>query len=255
MNRVTQKLDLERVALDAYSVVWEPSRKQVRDHQRATKAAIAAVLLHLSEAWSAVPEYQTNGHVQQTVGEFGGRLLIAASDLIGAGENEDLHALLSGEGRSEPTPAPREQWAVEHPKVNLSAHNSPHSVLYTLSKLPGGRIVVRDAPDQPWRPETRCLCGESKPADRHYTGCPDTSEVVNPTSREPRVWRHRGTAYEPDPGNDVRVRDCHGDIWTARDRGPGDRVWETPDTAPFRWDYVLKKWGPLTEVVTPKGTP
>lgn len=114
MNRITQKLDLERVALDAYSVVWEPSRKQVRDHQRATKAAVAAVLLHLSEAWSAVPEYQTNGHVQQTVGEFGGRLLIAASDLIGAGENDDLHALLSGEDRSEPTPAPREPRVWRH---------------------------------------------------------------------------------------------------------------------------------------------
>ena len=82
----------------------------------------------------------------------------------------------------------------------------------------------------------------------------DRSEPT-PTPREPRVWRHRGSGYDPAPGGGVRVRDCHGDIWTPRDRGPGDRVWETPDTAPFRWDYVLKKWGPLTEVVTPEGTP
>lgn len=86
---------------------------------------------------------------------------------------------VSGEGRSEPTPAPRRQWAVEHPDVITTAHNSEWSVLYTLSKLPGGRIVVRDAPDQPWRSETACLC-VTVPDTGHYAGCPDTSEVVTP---------------------------------------------------------------------------
>jgi len=41
--------DPERAALDAYSVVWVPSRKQVRDHHAATKAAVAAALLYLAK--------------------------------------------------------------------------------------------------------------------------------------------------------------------------------------------------------------
>lgn len=41
---VVDRVDLERAALDAYSVVWEPSRKRVLDHQRALKAAINAAL-------------------------------------------------------------------------------------------------------------------------------------------------------------------------------------------------------------------
>lgn len=87
---------------------------------------------------------------------------------------------VSGEDRPEPPPAPERQWAVEHPDVRLSVHRSEWSVLYTLSKLPGGRIVVRDAPDQPWRPETACLCGSAKPEVGHLDGCPDTSEAVTP---------------------------------------------------------------------------
>jgi hypothetical protein len=41
---VVDRLDVERAALDAYSVVWEPSRRLVLDHQRALKAAINAAL-------------------------------------------------------------------------------------------------------------------------------------------------------------------------------------------------------------------
>lgn len=41
--------DLRQAALDAYSVVWEPSRKLTRDHQAATFAAVAAALLHLAK--------------------------------------------------------------------------------------------------------------------------------------------------------------------------------------------------------------
>lgn len=41
--------DLRQAALDAYSVVWVPSRRQVRDHQSAINAAIAAVLLRLAK--------------------------------------------------------------------------------------------------------------------------------------------------------------------------------------------------------------
>ncbi len=41
--------DLHRAALDAYSVVFEPSRKLTRDHQNAIKAAVAAALLRLAE--------------------------------------------------------------------------------------------------------------------------------------------------------------------------------------------------------------
>lgn len=41
--------DLTRAALDAYSVVFEPSRKLQRDHEKAIKAAVAAAILRLSE--------------------------------------------------------------------------------------------------------------------------------------------------------------------------------------------------------------
>lgn len=40
--------DLRREALDAYSVVWEPSRKQTRDHHKAIEAALAAALSRLA---------------------------------------------------------------------------------------------------------------------------------------------------------------------------------------------------------------
>lgn len=46
--------DLRKAALDAYSVVWEPSHKLTRDHQAAMCAAVAAALLHLAKAQHAV---------------------------------------------------------------------------------------------------------------------------------------------------------------------------------------------------------
>lgn len=38
----TDRLELEQTALDAYSVIWEPSQKLVTDHKRALLHAIAA---------------------------------------------------------------------------------------------------------------------------------------------------------------------------------------------------------------------
>jgi hypothetical protein len=64
---------------------------------------------------------------------------------------------------------------------------------------------------------------------------------------------------DSDPGDrDLRVRDCHGDIWTPQEvLGLGVRVWFTPETKPATWDHLLKKWGPVTEVpgVSSQGTP
>jgi hypothetical protein len=65
-----------------------------------------------------------------------------------------------------------QQWAVEHPEFTLIPHNSPHSVLFTADRIPGGRIVTRPNPREPWTPETACLCGHHKPDDRHFKGCP-----------------------------------------------------------------------------------
>jgi hypothetical protein len=44
--------------------------------------------------------------------------------------------------RKRPKPPPVE-WAVKHPEVNVIAHRSPRSVLYTLSQLPGGTLLRR----------------------------------------------------------------------------------------------------------------
>lgn len=82
------------------------------------------------------------------------------------------------------------------------------------------------------------LDGEKHPVPIHPTWevvyLPDTKD-----SSGPRVWR----AGDPEPAEQVVVRDCHGDLWSKA----GD-FWETPETAPFRWATVAKKWGPLTEV-------
>lgn len=40
-------------------------------------------------------------------------------------------------------------------------------------------------------------------------------------------------------------RDRQGDIWREGDDG----LMHTPETAPFPREYVVKKWGPLTEVL------
>lgn len=137
---------------------------------------------------------------------------------------------------------PARQWAVRHPDVELSVHRSPHSVLYTASKLPGGVIVTRLAGQEEWVPETACLCGDRKPADHHFECCPDTTPPV----REPRVWR---SDAEPEPEDTPTVKDSMGDVWTN-----DPRLWVTPDTQPMTWARIAKKYGPLTEVV-PVSTP
>lgn len=42
----------------------------------------------------------------------------------------------------------------------------------------------------------------------------------------------------------LAVADRHGDVWTPR----ADGLWETPETAPFPWEHVARKWGPLHPV-------
>ncbi len=152
---------------------------------------------------------------------------------------------LRGEHRdtdTTPTP-PACQWAVRHPDVDLTVHRSPHSVLYTASKVPGGVIVTRMAGQEEWVPETKCLCGDRKPADRHFAGCPDTTPPV----REPRVWR---SDADPEPEDTPTVKDSMGDVWTN-----DPRLWVTPETQPMTWRRIAKKYGPLTEVLpsTPGG--
>jgi hypothetical protein len=78
---------------------------------------------------------------------------------------------LSAVSSQDTPPPPRRQWAVQHPSVITTAHNSEWSALYTLSRLPGGVLVTRDHPDQPWRPETECVC-VTVPDTGHYAGCP-----------------------------------------------------------------------------------
>lgn len=78
---------------------------------------------------------------------------------------------VTGVSSQDTPPPPRRQWAVQHPKVITTAHNSEWSALYTLSKLPGGVLVTRDHPGQPWRPETECVC-ITVPDTGHYAGCP-----------------------------------------------------------------------------------
>lgn len=86
----------------------------------------------------------------------------------------------------------------------------------------------------------------------HTSGSLRSEQPAAAPGGAPRVWVHRGTDYDPEPDGDIRVRDCHGDTWypMARD-GDNARLWETDETAPFTWERVLKKWGPLVEVVGP----
>lgn len=137
---------------------------------------------------------------------------------------------------------PARQWAVRHPDVSLSVHRSPHSVLYTASKLPGGVIVTRLAGQEEWVPETNCLCGDRKPVERHFEGCPDTT----PSVREPRVWK---SDADPEPDDRPTIRDAMGDVWTN-----DPNLYVTPDTQPMTWSRIAKKYGPLTEVL-PVSTP
>ncbi|MGW4114793.1 hypothetical protein ACWEFJ_28295 [Actinosynnema sp. NPDC004786] len=84
-----------------------------------------------------------------------------------------------------------QEWAVEHPSVTLVAHRSGWSVLYTLAHVPGGRIVTRHSPTEPWVPETACLCGEAKPESGHLTGCPEVDApppTIADVRRFPEFW-------------------------------------------------------------------
>lgn len=62
-------------------------------------------------------------------------------------------------------------------------------------------------------------------------------------SRTPRTWRDGDD--EPREA-DLRVRDCQGDVWTFNGE---EHRWYSPETAPFNWVYIMRKWGPLTEVL------
>ena len=92
---------------------------------------------------------------------------------------------------------PEQEWAVDHPEVRLSVHRSGWSVLFTLSKLPGGRIVTRRGPGEPWTPETACLCGE-RGDQPHYFGCP--KRVAEWSTPNGWLWR--------------AVTDAPGVLWT-----------------------------------------
>lgn len=73
-----------------------------------------------------------------------------------------------------------------------------------------------------------------------------TAEAVVSEPQAPRVW----IAANPEPSDvRLRVRDKHGDIWTPEQVLGGVRAWSTPETALATWDYLAKKWGPLTEVI------
>jgi hypothetical protein len=48
-NEIALRSDLQQVARDAYSVVFEPSRKRVMDHQKAIDSAVAAAILRLAK--------------------------------------------------------------------------------------------------------------------------------------------------------------------------------------------------------------
>ncbi|MDF3046721.1 MAG: hypothetical protein K0R30_2949 [Ornithinibacter sp.] len=100
-----------------------------------------------------------------------GMRFCAACGLVSRNSWCDTVSVIAGDLGVSSQDTPPRQWAVQHPSVITTAHNSEHSALYTLSKLPGGVLVTRDHPDQPWRPETDCVC-VTVPDTGHYTGCP-----------------------------------------------------------------------------------
>lgn len=65
----------------------------------------------------------------------------------------------------------------------------------------------------------------------------------------PRQWG-KG---DPEPADQPKpkIRDFHGDVW---DYNPADGLWYTPDTRPFAWEHLTRKWSPLTEVLPEKAT-
>lgn len=70
-----------------------------------------------------------------------------------------------------------------------------------------------------------------------------------PAPREPRVWP---TTHTAEPDSVRKVCDDEGDPW---DRGT-DGLWHSHDDwEPMTWAELMHEYGPLTEVVTPEGTP
>lgn len=57
----------------------------------------------------------------------------------------------------------------------------------------------------------------------------------------PRQWG-KG---DPEPADRPMVRDRHSDVWTWHPTG----VWTTPETMPCTWEYIARKFHPLTEVL------
>lgn len=51
---------------------------------------------------------------------------------------------------------------------------------------------------------------------------------------------------DPCPEYVTRVRDCQNDVWVRR--GGGSGLWDSPETRPFTWEHIAKKWGPLVVV-------
>jgi hypothetical protein len=77
----------------------------------------------------------------------------------------------------------------------------------------------------------------------HPNGCPPET-LASTTSSQPRMWRHENHADRAQPATVVKVRDRHNDIWTCTTTD----VWTSPETADCGWAYILRKFGPLTEV-------
>jgi hypothetical protein len=70
-------------------------------------------------------------------------------------------------------------------------------------------------------------------------------------SNEPRVWNEGDPEPEYVAGRGLKVQDNQGDVWTYNDR---NGFWYTPDTKPYPWEHIARKWGPLVEVL-PDPTP
>jgi hypothetical protein len=83
----------------------------------------------------------------------------------------------------------------------------------------------------------RALSGEDPYVVPSATGDSTADETA-----APREWR-KG---DPEPEDRPRVKDSANDVWTYNDR---NGLWYSPETAPFKWEHIARKWGPLTEVL------
>jgi hypothetical protein len=83
-NEIILNADLRQAARDAYSVVWEPSRKLTRDHQKALDAAVAAALLKLSMVEEAAADHASRAGCSCSGGLPGSRMCQSCAE--GPGE-------------------------------------------------------------------------------------------------------------------------------------------------------------------------